>query len=185
MTKDEVFKINPKDYKIEPGKYEDGLCPETSNGNFWYLDRCSFEYYCKDDKTCSSVVRTEYNTTVELPDANGVMTRYNAEICENENGYCDDSTKCKADSDCLSNKCQNNYCVRNDDVYIEKCQDTYHYHTLIFSSSIDMKCGKPDGYTCKKNKECASDICDNGICQFQGRRHYFDFLSSILLYCFI
>jgi len=175
MTKDEVKKINLDDFK---GK-EENQCPDISSGYYGYLDRCSVEIYCKDD-VCSSATRTGYkNSTVEFPDANGNMKTYIAEIYDETDT---DTPKCQSDSDCLSNKCVNNYCVRNDDIKLEKCQDTYYYNILFSSSSIKMTCGKPDDYSCKRDSDCASNDCSQGLCAFQGRVHNFDFIGSYILY---
>jgi len=190
MTKDEVLKINLNDF----GKYNDTSCPEISNGHYFYLDRCGVEIYCKDN-VCSSAIRKDgNNSTVEFPDENGKMKSYIADVCVfnyssmTSMAYeidCSQAPECKSDSDCLSNKCEKNHCVRNDDIKIEKCQDTFHYHTLTFSSSIDMTCGKPDGYSCKSDGDCASSICDNNVCRFQGRDHTLVGLSSFFTYSII
>ncbi|OUM56441.1 hypothetical protein PIROE2DRAFT_65528 [Piromyces sp. E2] len=182
MTKDEVLKIKPEDYE---GKKEN-QCPDFANGDYWYLDRCGFEFYCKDDKTCSSVTRKNNTAYVEFPDANGNMKSLIADICDPKSPTeCSIVHECKSDSECLTNKCVNNHCAPNDDLKMEKCQDTYHWHTLIFSSSVDMNCGKPDGYSCKSDSDCASDICENKICQFQGRDHGLAALDSVVVYACI
>ena len=180
MTKDEVLKIKPDDYKDKSKEQ----CPELSNGDYWY-GRCGFEFYCKDDKVCSSAIRSGHsNSTVEFPDTNGNMKKYIVDICDpQKQSDCDYfALKCNSDGDCLSNKCENNYCVRNDNAKIEKCQDIYRYHTLIFSSTIEMKCGKPDGYPCEKNGDCASDTCIDNVCKYQSSDHKFDMVGSMLLY---
>ena len=187
MTKDEVLKIE-YNYKDKDEEH----CPDYSNGDYWYLDRCGIEIYCKGD-VCSSAIRNDYNnSTVEFPDSNGNMKSYIADVCvwnsdDIRSIDCNDASECNSDSDCLSNKCEKNHCVRNDDVKIEKCQDTFHYHPLTFSYSVDMTCGKPDGYTCKKNSDCASNICDrdDNTCKFQGRDHSLEGISSVVTYMVI
>jgi len=182
MTKDEVLKIDPKDYK---GKTED-QCPDFSNGNFFYLDRCAFEFFCKDEKTCSSaVVGDNYVSTVEFPDANGNMKNYTTNVCVSENCDKDEESKCLLDSDCLSNICKNNHCYPDESMKIEVCQDVHKYNLLTFKASTEMNCGKPDGYSCSKDSECASSSCTDDVCEFQGRDHNLEVLGSLLLYAII
>ncbi|OUM63442.1 hypothetical protein PIROE2DRAFT_61266 [Piromyces sp. E2] len=165
ITKNEVLNINPEDYSYKM----ENQCPDISNGDFNYFNRCGFEFFCKDDNTCSQVIRRNNTAFVEFPDENGNNKSYIADICET--GKCQNLTKCQSNSECLSNKCVNNHCVRNDEIKIEKCEDVYKSQAIIvyFRAYYDMRCGIPDGYQCKNNFECTSNKCSNeNICQFQG-----------------
>jgi len=181
MTKDEVLKIDPEDYR----KKDENQCPDFSNGDFFYLDRCAFEFFCKDDKTCSSAKISDNVSTVEFPDAQGNMKSYITNVCVSEDCEKDDQSKCQMDSDCLSNKCVKNHCYPDEAMKVEVCQDVHKYHLLTFSSSNEMNCGKPDGYSCKSDSDCSSDKCKDDVCEFQGRDHNLEVIGSILLYAII
>ncbi|KAL6593651.1 hypothetical protein LY90DRAFT_677156 [Neocallimastix californiae] len=178
MTKDEVLKIKPDDYADK----KDGQCPDFSNGDFWYLDRCGFEFYCVDDNNCYSSKYENYTHYVDIADSNGASKKYIADICDPKDKSCELQGECKADSDCLSGKCENKKCVPNDKVKIEKCQDTFYYNFFTFKYKIEMTCGKPEGYTCIIDSGCASDNCSDGYCRFQGRDHNLVGVGSIMLY---
>jgi len=77
------------------------------------------------------------------------------------------SSICKNDSDCLSNKCVNNFCVFNDETPIEHCDDIYTEPGFLRFRSSYMYCGKAAGDSCKDNNECSSKKCLSNICNTQ------------------
>jgi len=56
------------------------------------------------------------------------------------------SINCSNDSDCLSNKCFNNYCIFNEKNPIVNCDDIYTGNRKSY-----MYCGKPADDICKNN----------------------------------
>jgi len=148
-------------------------------------------YYCKNS-ICVEVNRNALPLFVEIPDEKSVIKRYISESytyddelklrdpvgiysCgsykhNNNEYYVGISSKCTSDSQCLTNKCINNYCTFNEENPSEFCMDIYSYF-LIFRYSY-MHCGKAISDACKKNKECASKICHNygnyGSCGTRG-----------------
>ena len=74
------------------------------------------------------------------------------------------SFKCTSDTQCLTNKCIDGYCMFNKENPTEFC--TYIYSHTFFSSHSYMHCGKLEGDICKTNKECASVKCSlYGFCK--------------------
>ncbi|KAL6610876.1 hypothetical protein U3516DRAFT_782681 [Neocallimastix sp. 'constans'] len=73
------------------------------------------------------------------------------------------SFKCTSDSQCLTNKCIDGYCMFNKENLTEFC--TYIYSHSIFGSHSYIHCGKLNVDICKTNKECVSVKClRNGYC---------------------
>ena len=95
---------------------------------------------------------------------------YNCTKEENENQDFDSceyyaliSFNCTYDSQCLTNKCIDGYCIFNRENPTEFC--TYIYSHSIFSSHSYIHCGKLEDDICKTNKECASVKClRSGYC---------------------
>jgi len=97
-----------------------------------------------------------YNCTEEERDSqNFDSCEYNALI----------SYKCTADSQCLTNKCVDGYCMFNKENPTEFCTRIYR-HSLFFGSHSFMHCGKATGDICETNEECASLSCSEyGHCK--------------------
>jgi len=150
----------------------------------------NIDIYCKD-KVCSSIEYEDF--TAKFPGNETLITRLcNKEkiasvVDEHSENYsysinCS-SMFCKADSECLTNKCFKDVCVDNDEVDIEICQFIYHYHFFTISSSYDFTCGKLIGYSCKSNSECASNHCFDGECyQPKDTDSTMESLGSYLFY---
>jgi len=84
-----------------------------------------------------------------------------------ENCYTDlyISYKCTSDSQCLTNKCINGFCIYNKENPTEFC--TYIYSISVFYGRHSyMHCGRMPMDVCKTNKECASKECTKyGYCE--------------------
>jgi len=116
-------------------------------------------FYCKSDNCVA--VNGDANI-VEIPNENGNKIKYIANACTAEKiglGKCSALNKCNADSDCLSNKCIDNYCAFNEENPIETCVNIYDINTITGSMSNHMNCGKSFGEKCSINGECASLNC--------------------------
>ncbi|OUM63445.1 hypothetical protein PIROE2DRAFT_9988 [Piromyces sp. E2] len=161
MTKEEVLRISPREYDDKTADQ----CPDFSNGDFKV--RCGFEFFCKDDKNCSSAVRRNNTAFVEFPDEYGNMKSYIADVCKPDKEC--NTVQCQSNSDCLSNKCMNNYCVSNDLIKIEKCEDLFERLEYVHSSRTYMHCGNGEGYACGNDPECSSYKCRTNICRLQNR----------------
>jgi len=72
------------------------------------------------------------------------------------------SFECISDSQCLTNKCIDGYCIYNEENPTEFC--TYIYRHLFYYSYSYIHCGKLTGDYCKTNEECASVKCSDGYC---------------------
>ena len=109
--------------------------------------------YNKLHKCPSGVVRGSSNCTSTNRQTNGQI---------NENCYTDIyiSFRCNSDSQCLTNKCIDGYCIFNDKDPCEFCTDIYS-NTLFFGRHSYRHCGKAIGDSCKWNKECGSKKCWN------------------------
>eukprot|EP00833_Pecoramyces_ruminatium_P014520 jgi/Orpsp1_1/1188552/evm.model.d7180000065679.1 len=131
-------------------------------------------YYCKND-VCVLVDYEYKKPFIEIPDENGNVTLYNTYTCtydKAKSGNCIStiyigdlslSVECTADSQCLSNKCIDNYCVFNDETPIVHCDDIYTGKRNSY-----MHCGKPYHEPCKTDDECSSKKCStDGTCSMQ------------------
>ncbi|ORX33469.1 hypothetical protein BCR36DRAFT_412123 [Piromyces finnis] len=94
-------------------------------------------FYCKND-ICVLVHNEYFDRVIEIPNENGTMIKYITYTCSYDNiisGKCSDKTcddygnytynTCKNDSECLSNKCFNNFCMFNEENPIDHCDDVY------------------------------------------------------------
>ncbi|ORX83876.1 hypothetical protein BCR32DRAFT_277605 [Anaeromyces robustus] len=142
---------------------------QSSNGHVNQPD-INKAYFCKNDN-CTSVYNEGYRDHyVMLPDDNGNIKTYIIYNCEqsciskvdyNETHYI--SYKCTNNSDCLYDKCVNNFCTFNDKSSIEYCNNIYKYFSYFEYSYIH--CGKAPGDTCNNNNECSSKKCEKNICE--------------------
>ncbi|KAG4099219.1 hypothetical protein H8356DRAFT_1668768 [Neocallimastix lanati (nom. inval.)] len=157
MKKDEVLNIdvlkftNPKE------------CPEYSNDYDYTNGHCTFRFFCKGDD-CSSVDKKGY---VQF-NSNGQTKNLNTNICitgNDSNGpFCfNNQPACKTNADCFTNNCLNSTCVINKDAPTIECLDEYYYRSLTFSYVGKMRCGLGQYEPCKKNDDCASKSCGDGI----------------------
>jgi len=109
----------------------------------------------------------------------------NGQINENCYTYIYISFRCNSDSQYLSNKCIDGYCIFNDKDPSEFCTDIYS-NTLFFGRHSYRHCGKAIGDSCKKNKECGSKKCWNNFgyshCAVPNRPSDSDFISTILIF---
>jgi len=122
-------------------------------------------FYCKDE--ICILVNVNYDAFIELPNKNGDIQKYITGTCriDNINVY-DCPINCFKDIECLSNKCYNYNCVFNNETSIDHCDNIYS-KSIIFGESSYMYCGKPYNDICKKDNECSSKKCLNGICTKQ------------------
>jgi len=130
-------------------------------------------YYCKND-ICVELGYDYLSENVEIPDEKGTIKRYISKSYSYEElksvwrtviGLGPDvyfSLNCTSDSQCLTNKCYNNYCVFNEENPIEFCTNIY-INLAMFSYDY-MYCGKAIGEKCKRNKECGSKRCKKNSC---------------------
>jgi len=136
-------------------------------------DNSYISYYCKND-IC---VEADYEYTkkfIEFPNKEGNINIYivvtfiniNDKLINHYNKTYSNKTyisiNCSNDSDCLSNKCYNNYCIFNEKNPIVHCDDIYTGNRKSY-----MYCGKPAHDICKNNDECSSKICYDGFCGIQ------------------
>jgi len=138
-----------------------------------FINKFNLTFYCKNN-ICVQVNRNILPLFVEIPDRKGNIKRYITrsytydEIKLNKLGtglctyfvkekcYIRISYQCNSDSQCLTNKCFNNYCVFNEENPTEFC--TAIYINLFFRFSY-IHCGKTIGDICKTDKECGSKHC--------------------------
>ena len=117
-------------------------------------------FYCKND-ICIAVRNDYSGICLSIPDENGKLINYIVKTCSLEKaiiGKCINSTSnalenkcssiCKYDSDCLSNKCVNKFCVFNDETPIVHCDDIYTEPGFLRFSSSYMYYGNPAGDSC-------------------------------------
>jgi len=124
-------------------------------------------FFCKND-ICVSV--DGYERTIEIPDENGNLIKYISNTCtydDIKSNKCIFMEKCKTDSQCLSNKCFDKYCVFNDETPVVHCDNIYTRATLFKEKSSYMYCGKAWRDSCKTNDECSSKVCYDGTCTEQ------------------
>jgi len=72
------------------------------------------------------------------------------------------SYKCTKDSECLYNKCVNNYCVFSSTASVEYCSNIYHYLAMFEYAYIH--CGKAPYIPCENDEECSSKNCKRNSC---------------------
>jgi len=111
-------------------------------------------FYCKNE-ICISVNYDYSDMNITIPNNNGDMINYIVKTCSYEkikNNKCN-SIQCKLNSECLSNKCYNSYCVFNDDEPIIHCDSIYEHNVLLNKHKSYMYCGKSYGDKCKENNE--------------------------------
>jgi len=152
-------------------------------------------YYCKDD-ICVKADYEYRKIFIEFPDKNGNIKLYNIYTSINDNAklnkysnvtcniydnirYCV-SYECTTDSECLSNKCINNYCVFNEETPLVHCDDIYIQPSLFKKRSSYIYCGKAANDICENNDECSFKQCYDGIC-LQQEKGPSDSESMILL----
>ena len=134
-----------------------------------------YSYYCKNN-ICVQINRNNLPEYVEIPDDKGNIKGYISDSYSYEDlklgNYRNIISlysgifiyKCTSDSQCLTNKCINGFCIYNKENPTEFC--TYIYSHTFFSSHSYMHCGKLEGDICKTNKECASVKCSlYGFCK--------------------
>ncbi|OUM62837.1 hypothetical protein PIROE2DRAFT_10758 [Piromyces sp. E2] len=136
-------------------------------------DELNIDFYCKND-TCSF---SSHIDLVKFPDENGNIKDYIHNTCNQNMDNCS-GTKCTKDTQCLSNKCVDNYCRFNDESPIIHCEDIPSYNVFQNSYNSYIHCGKIYRDTCKNDDECSFLTCEKGMC---GRElfKYSDNLSSI------
>jgi len=151
-------------------------------------------YLCKDDICTKIDIKNWKLSFVEIPDKNKNIKIYikksytynkikshkypnysidHIENCTKEErdnfGFCKYyaliSFKCTSDSQCLTNKCIDGYCMFNKENPTEFCTSIYSYSIFLGSHSY-MHCGKATGDICETNEECASINCSKyGHCK--------------------
>eukprot|EP00833_Pecoramyces_ruminatium_P007457 jgi/Orpsp1_1/1181489/evm.model.c7180000077361.1 len=170
-------------------------CPDYNNGDFKRLNRCSFDFYCKDDICVSSTVSDH---TINFPSNNGTMETFITDICrdgdirkcqiDKNDCPCKDMKQCTNDNECITNRCFNNYCRGNFETLFIKCQDIGKYNSLTFSYSYSMSCGFLDNDKSSDCEMCASKECyissryDKSSECINEESHKGDIISSIVLY---
>jgi len=157
MTKDEVLKIDVQKYNNIEGLKE-SICPNYSVP-ITKRNKCSFDFFCREDECFSKdvddrTVDTDVNTKL-------ITKLYNQER--------DSFLYCYNDSECLSNKCQDNVCVPNPNLRTYKCQDVNILDKVNKKYTTKMKCGLVPLENCKTDDECFY-----GKCQEDGRCSYTD-----------
>ncbi|KAL6632291.1 hypothetical protein LY90DRAFT_521736 [Neocallimastix californiae] len=131
----------------------------------------NLSYFCKND-ICVKVDRDRFNQFLEIPDEKGNINRYISRsiayedlkirkypISKRAGHNIVISFKCASDSQCLTNKCIDGYCIFNEENPVEFC--TNIYINLFIFKYLYMHCGKAMFDICKKNSECASKNCIN------------------------
>ncbi|ORX78120.1 hypothetical protein BCR32DRAFT_51691 [Anaeromyces robustus] len=155
----------------------------------------NINYLCKND-ICIPVSTDFLEEFAEIPDEKGNIKRYiiqssyyhkkydkktyegrsnctstNEQINNQSNENCYTSVlisfECNSDSQCITNKCIDGFCIFNKENPTEMC--TYNYSfSIIFGGHSYMHCGREIGDICKRNKECSSYNCfkykNNNIC---------------------
>jgi len=124
-------------------------------------------YYCKND-ICVKVDCEYDKDFIEFPNKEGKINIYivktflniNDELINYYNKMYSNKTyvsiNCSNDSDCLSNKCFNNYCIFNNETPIVHCDSIYTGNRKSY-----MYCGKPYEDYCNTNDECSSKNCNS------------------------
>eukprot|EP00833_Pecoramyces_ruminatium_P010668 jgi/Orpsp1_1/1184700/evm.model.c7180000090632.2 len=122
-------------------------------------------FFCKND--ICVLTKNDYSEhVIEFPDQNNNTISYIIETCAYDKiiaNDCNSIKNCTTDSECLSNKCFNNFCAFNEENPIVHCDNIYTGGRTSY-----MYCGKAYGDTCKTNEECSSLKCsDYGYCKMQ------------------
>ncbi|KAL6611139.1 hypothetical protein LY90DRAFT_517399 [Neocallimastix californiae] len=114
---------------------------------------------------------------IRFPDDHGNMKTYIIYTCEkscnftlNYNSTHYVSYKCTKDSECLYNKCVNNYCVFSSTASVEYCSNIYHYLAMFEYAYIH--CGKAPYIPCKNDDECSSKKCGKNSCNNVDYKEY-------------
>ena len=149
MKKEEVLKIKILKYK---NKKE---CPEYSIGYDDKNKHCKYRFFCRNDY-CSS---QDQNGYIQLPNKEGKMESLNTNICFTYKCN-DEKPLCSSNSDCFTNSCNNSTCIIKEGSPTTECMEYYYYNAWILSYKAKMHCGLGQGELCKKNKNCASRICE-------------------------
>jgi len=157
MKKEEVLNIDVLKYSNAKD------CPKYSNGFDNINGHCTYRFFCRGDD-CSSVDEKGY---VQFNN-NGVTENLNTNICitgdNSSEPFCfDDTPNCKTNADCYTNNCSNSTCIINKEEPIIECLDEYYYKSLTFSYEGKINCGLGQYEPCKKNEDCASKSCGDGI----------------------
>ncbi|KAG4108850.1 hypothetical protein H8356DRAFT_1285538 [Neocallimastix lanati (nom. inval.)] len=103
---------------------------------------------------------------------NGNETSYIIETCTYDNailGNCRNfndtlegkhySTICTKNSECLSDRCVNGFCVFNDLNPVTCCVTVYTHKFLKAKPESHMHCGKALDEPCRSSDECSSKLC--------------------------
>ncbi|KAG4096725.1 hypothetical protein H8356DRAFT_1425992 [Neocallimastix lanati (nom. inval.)] len=109
-------------------------------------------YYCKNDNYNHGNMKTYIIYTCEKS--------CNFTLNYNSTHYV--SYKCTKDSECLYNKCVNNYCVFSSTASVEYCSNIYHYLAMFEYAYIH--CGKAPYIPCENDEECSSKNCKRNSC---------------------
>ncbi|KAG4096699.1 hypothetical protein H8356DRAFT_1396119 [Neocallimastix lanati (nom. inval.)] len=144
-------------------------------------DENPIKYYCKNN-LCTYV-----DDYIQFPfaiflDENGNETSYIIETCTYDNailGNCCNitrplkekhySTKCNENSECLSDRCVNGFCVFNDLNPVTCCVTVYIPKFLSAKPESHMHCGKALNEPCHSSDECSSELCGkDGLCFFDS-----------------
>ncbi|ORY27154.1 hypothetical protein LY90DRAFT_674412 [Neocallimastix californiae] len=70
------------------------------------------------------------------------------------------STICTKNSECLSDRCVNGFCVFNDLNPVTCCVTVYTHKFLKAKPESHMHCGKALDEPCRSSDECSSKLCD-------------------------
>ena len=144
-------------------------------------DAKPIKYYCKNN-LCTYVQNNIQDPFAIFFDENEEATSYIIETCTYDNailGNCPNITKtiegkyystiCTENSDCLSDRCVNGFCVFNDLNPVICCVNVYTFTWLSGKPDSHIHCGKALNEPCHSNDECSSEICSkNGLCLFSN-----------------
>ncbi|KAG4089726.1 hypothetical protein H8356DRAFT_1717012 [Neocallimastix lanati (nom. inval.)] len=142
-------------------------------------DAKPIKYYCKNN-LCTYVEDYELFPFAIFLDENNKETSYIIETCTYDNailGNCHNITKklegkyystiCTENSNCLSERCVNGYCVFNDLNPVICCVTVYTPKFLSGEPESHMHCGKALHEPCHSSSECSSELCGtDGFCFF-------------------
>lgn len=130
-------------------------------------------YYCKND-ICVEINYEVFPLYVEIPDEKGNIKGYISKSFSYKDFKHDNYIQirynnffyleCTSDSQCLTNKCINRFCVFNKENPTEYCTDIY-INLAMYSYSY-MYCGKAIGDICRRNKDCGSKHCSKKKCEY-------------------
>ncbi|ORX52629.1 hypothetical protein BCR36DRAFT_286464, partial [Piromyces finnis] len=125
-------------------------------------DEMEINYYCKDN-ICSF---SNDNIYVSHTDGHGNIKEYIHDTFSSHQKITQSKSKCTKDSQCLTNKCIDNYCRFNDEVIIIHCGEIASFNAFKnkYNTYTHTHCGKLYGDTCNNDDECSSKSCTNGTC---------------------